>query len=30
MEQFDPDPFMEQLNLQGLPRQELHGVDLEL
>jgi saccharopine dehydrogenase (NAD+, L-lysine-forming) len=29
-EQFDPDPFMEQLNLQGLPWHELHDVDLEL
>jgi len=29
-EQFDPDPFMEQLNLQGLPWHELYDVDLEL
>ncbi len=30
VEQFDPDPFMKQLNLQGLPWHELHDVDLEL
>jgi saccharopine dehydrogenase (NAD+, L-lysine-forming) len=30
VEDFDPDPFMEQLNLQGLPWVELHDVDLEL
>jgi saccharopine dehydrogenase-like NADP-dependent oxidoreductase len=24
MEQFDPDPFMEQMNLCGLPWNELH------
>lgn len=30
VEQFDPDPFMEQLNKQGLPWHELHNVDLEL
>ncbi|MGQ9645533.1 MAG: saccharopine dehydrogenase family protein [Thermodesulfobacteriota bacterium] len=29
-EEFDPDPFMEQLNLHGLPWHELHDVDLEL
>jgi saccharopine dehydrogenase (NAD+, L-lysine-forming) len=30
IEQFDPDPFMEQLNIYGLPWHELHDVDLEL
>ena len=30
VEEFDPDPFMEQLNKQGLPWFELHDVDLEL
>jgi len=30
VEEFNPDPFMEQLNLQGLPWIELHNVDLEL
>jgi len=30
VEEFDPDPFMEQLNLLGLPWVELHDVDLEL
>lgn len=30
VEEFDPDPFMEQLNKQGLPWQELIDVDLEL
>jgi len=30
VEQFNPDPFMEQLNKQGLPWHELHNVDLEL
>ena len=30
VEEFDPDPFMEQLNKQGLPRHELHDIDLEL
>lgn len=30
VEQFNPDPFMEQLNKQGLPWKELHDVDLEL
>ena len=30
VEEFDPDPFMEQLNLQGLPWHELFDVDLEL
>ncbi|MBM4340103.1 MAG: saccharopine dehydrogenase family protein [Deltaproteobacteria bacterium] len=30
VEQFDPDPFMEQLKRHGLPWHELHDVDLEL
>ena len=30
VEQFDPDPFMEELNKHGLPWHELHNVDLEL
>jgi saccharopine dehydrogenase (NAD+, L-lysine-forming) len=30
VEEFDPDPFLEQLNLLGLPWVELHDVDLEL
>jgi len=30
VEEFDPDPFMEQLNIHGLPWNEKHGVDLEL
>ncbi|MDR0714267.1 MAG: saccharopine dehydrogenase family protein [Bacteroidales bacterium] len=30
VEQFDPDPFMEQLPLHGLPWKELHDVDTEL
>ena len=30
VEEFDPDPFMEQLNLHGLPWHELHNTDLEL
>jgi saccharopine dehydrogenase (NAD+, L-lysine-forming) len=30
VEEFDPDPFMEQLSLLGLPWVELHDVDLEL
>jgi len=30
VEEFDPDPFMEQLNQLGLPWVELHDVDLEL
>jgi saccharopine dehydrogenase (NAD+, L-lysine forming) len=30
VEEFNPDPFMEQLNKQGLPWNELHDVDLEL
>lgn len=30
VEEFNPDPFMEQLNLQGLPWHELIDVDLEL
>lgn len=29
VEEFDPDPFMEELNLNGLPWWELHDVDLE-
>lgn len=30
VEQFNPDPFMEQLNKQGLPWNELFNIDLEL
>ena len=30
VEEFDPDPFMEQLNIQGLPWHEEFGGDLEL
>ena len=30
VEEFDPDPFMEQLNIHGLPWKEEHDVDLEL
>lgn len=30
VEEFNPDPFMDQLNIQGLPWHELHNVDLEL
>ena len=30
VEEFDPDPFMEQLNVQGLPWHEEFNVDLEL
>ena len=30
VEEFDPDPFMEQLNIYGLPWIEKHDVDLEL
>jgi len=30
VEEFNPDPFMEQLNVQGLPWHELHNIDLEL
>lgn len=30
VEEFNPDTFMEQLNIQGLPWVELHNVDLEL
>jgi len=30
VEEFDPDPFMEQLNKLGLPWVELHNTDLEL
>lgn len=29
-EQFDPDPFMEQLPIHGLPWHELHDIDLEV
>ncbi len=30
VEEFDPDPFMEQLNQQGLPWVEVHDCDIEL
>ena len=30
VEEFDPDPFMEQLNIQGLPWHEIFDQDLEL
>ena len=30
VEEFDPDPFMDELNKQGLPWHELHDIDLEL
>ena len=30
VEEFDPDPFMQELNQQGLPWHELHDIDLEL
>jgi saccharopine dehydrogenase (NAD+, L-lysine forming) len=30
VEEFDPDPFMDELNRLGLPWVELHDVDLEL
>jgi saccharopine dehydrogenase (NAD+, L-lysine-forming) len=30
LEEFDPDPFMTELNKHGLPWYELHNVDLEL
>lgn len=30
VEEFNPDPFMEMLNVHGLPWHELHDVDLEL
>ena len=30
VEEFNPDPFMEQLNIHGLPWHELHNIDLEL
>lgn len=30
VEEFDPDPFMEQLNIHGLPWHEIHDGDLEL
>ena len=29
VEEFDPDPFMERLNIDGLPWHEMHNVDLE-
>jgi saccharopine dehydrogenase (NAD+, L-lysine forming) len=30
VEEFDPDPFMKELNRLGLPWVELHGIDLEV
>ena len=30
VEEFDPDPFMEQLNVQGLPWNEIFNADLEV
>lgn len=30
VEEFNPDPFMEQLNIHGLPWHELHNIDLEM
>lgn len=30
VEEFDPDPFMEMLNIHGLPWHEQHDIDLEL
>lgn len=30
VEEFEPDPFMEELNKQGLPWNELHNINLEL
>ena len=30
VEQFNPDPFMDDLNTYGLPWKELHNVDLEV
>ena len=30
VEEFDPDPFMQELNVQGLPWHEIFGGDLEL
>lgn len=30
VEEFNPDPFMEEMNKQGLPWHELHDVDLEM
>ena len=30
VEEFNPDPFMEQLNIHGLPWHELHNINLEL
>ncbi|MGN0086764.1 MAG: saccharopine dehydrogenase family protein [Alloprevotella sp.] len=30
VEEFDPDPFMDELNKQGLPWHEIHDCDLEL
>jgi len=29
LEEFDPDPFMDELNIQGLPWQEVHNIDLD-
>jgi saccharopine dehydrogenase (NAD+, L-lysine-forming) len=30
VEEFNPDPFMAELNVQGLPWHELHNIDLEV
>ncbi|MDP4272216.1 MAG: saccharopine dehydrogenase C-terminal domain-containing protein, partial [Bacteroidota bacterium] len=30
VEEFNPDPFMEALNIHGLPWHEVHGLDLEV
>jgi saccharopine dehydrogenase (NAD+, L-lysine-forming) len=30
VEEFDPDPFLEEMNQNGLPWRELQDVDLEL
>ena len=30
VEEFNPDPFMEQLNIHGLPWHELHNIDMEM
>ena len=30
VEEFDPDPFMDELNKQGLPWHEIHDGDLEV
>jgi len=30
VEEFDPDPFMKELEKYGLPWHELHDVDLEM